>query len=367
MKRVCHMTSAHDWNDDRIFLKECRSLAETGYEVYLVAEGGDHEENGVHLIGCGDKPAGRRERMKSFTKKIYEKALALDCDVYHFHDPELLPYGMKLKKLGKKVIFDSHEDVSSQILDKEWIPYLFRKIISVCYKQYETYCVRHFDAVVTATPHIAELFYYRSPKVVVINNYPKLDDIMFHDTPFNQRERSICYAGGISEIRGEKVMVEAMANIDGELLLAGPYDDSSWAGCQQSNIKYLGKISRSEVNELYGKSRSGIVLYQPAENHYASQPIKMFEYMAAGLPVIASDFPHWRNIVEKTECGICVDPTDVEAVREACIKILSDPEYAQQMGRNGFENVMRGYNWKVEEKKLLDLYAGLQMRITCSI
>lgn len=358
-KKICHMTSVHVWNDIRIFVKECQSLVGVGYEVYLVCEGRDREENGVYIVGCGEKPVSRRNRMREFSKKVYERAVALNCDVYHFHDPELLPYGLKLKKMGKTVIFDSHEDVSGQILDKEWIPFVLRKLISLCYKQYETYCVKQFDAVVTATPHIAKQFKGRCREVVVINNYPKLDDIMFHDTPFNQRERSICYAGGISEIRGEKVMVEAMSNIDGELLLAGPYDESSWAGCQQSNIKYLGKISRSEVNELYGRSRGGIVLYQPAENHYASQPIKMFEYMAAGLPVIASDFPHWRNIVEKTECGICVDPTDVEAVREACIKILSDPEYAQQMGKNGYDNVMRGYNWKVEEDKLLKLYGEL--------
>lgn len=359
MQKVCHITSAHDWNDDRIYLKECQSLAAAGYKVYLSAEGIDREENGVHVVGCGDKPASRRERMKGFARHVYERAQALDCDIYHFHDPELLPYGLKLKKQGKKVIFDSHEDVSGQILDKEWIPYLFRKIISVCYKQYETYCVRQFDAVVTATPHIAELFESRCNKVIVINNYPKLDDIKFHDTPFNQRDRSVCYAGGISEIRGEKIMVGAMAGIDGELLLAGPYDESSRVEYQQSNVKYLGKISRSEVNELFGRSRGGIVLYQPAENHFASQPIKMFEYMAAGLPVIASDFPHWQNIVKKTECGICVDPTNVDAVREACIKILSDPESAQQMGRNGYKNVMQGYNWKVEEKKLLKLYEEL--------
>lgn len=334
-------------------------MAMVGYDVYLVAEGIDREENGVHIVGCGDKPTGRKERMRGFSRKVYEKAVALDCDVYHFHDPELLPYGLKLKKMGKKVVFDSHEDVSGQILDKGWIPYVFRKIISLCYKHYETYCVKKFDAVVTATPHIADLFVDRTPKTVVINNYPKLDDIMFHDTSFEQRELIVCYVGGISEIRGESVMVDAMTSVDGKLLLAGPYDETGVAEKKNDNIEYLGKITRSEVNNLYGKSRAGIVLYQPAENHYESQPIKMFEYMAAGLPVIASDFPHWRNIVEKTQCGICVDPTNVEAVREACIKVLADPKAAQLLGRNGYENVMREYNWKVEEKKLLELYKAL--------
>ena len=112
VKRVCHMTSAHDWYDDRIYLKECQSLVDAGYNVYLVAEGIDRKENGVHIVGCGEKPASRRERMRGFAKKIYERAVELDCDLYIFHDPELLPYGVKLKRLGKRVIFDSHEDVT---------------------------------------------------------------------------------------------------------------------------------------------------------------------------------------------------------------------------------------------------------------
>ena len=121
-------------------------------------------------------------------------------------------------------------------------------------------------------------------------------------------------------------------------------------------IKYVGKITRAEVNELYGKARAGIVLYQPAENHYASQPIKMFEYMAAGLPFVASDFPHWKSIVEKNDCGICVDPTNVEAVREACKYLLENPDVAQEMGRRGYDAVIAKYNWRNEEEKLLELY-----------
>ena len=353
--RICHFTSVHDWNDDRIFLKECQSLVKAGHEVYIVAEGIDCDVAGVHVIGCGEKPLGRRARMGDFARLVYEKACDLDCAVYHFHDPELLPYGMKLKEKGKIVIFDSHEDVPGQIMSKEWIPVPLRWIISRLYRMYESYAVRKFDAVVTATPYIATLFKNRAKKVVVINNYPKLDDIVFQKKPFKEREAIVCYAGGISEIRGEKIMIEAMRGIpNAKLVLAGPCEEEK--GISTGNIKYLGKVSRAEVNKLYGNSRVGIVLYQPAPNHYESQPIKMFEYMAAGIPVVCSDFPLWKRIVLESRCGLCVDSTNVKEVEAACVQLLFNVERAQEMGRCGRNMVERKYSWLVEERKLLGLY-----------
>lgn len=124
-------------------------------------------------------------------------------------------------------------------------------------------------------------------------------------------------------------------------------------------IKYIGRINRKEVNALYGCSRAGIVIYQPAKNHFEAQPIKLFEFMAAGLPIVASNFPLWRKIVEDNHCGICVDPSDVEAVRNACTELLSNPEKSQQLGRNGRKAVLEKYNWANEEKELLALYESL--------
>lgn len=176
------------------------------------------------MVGVGEFKGGRGERFLKVSGAVYKAALNVDADVYHFHDPELLPYGLKLKKKGKKVIFDSHEDTPAQILDKPWIPFPFRRLVSVLYYLYETYAVRHFDAVVAATPHIAEQFKGRAKKVIVVNNYPRLDDIEFHTTPFSEREPIVCYAGGINDIRGEQIMIEAMKDVDGTLILAGDHE-----------------------------------------------------------------------------------------------------------------------------------------------
>lgn len=359
MKRICHMTSAHPWNDIRIFVKECQSLASAGYEVFLVCEGIDREDSGVHIVGCGKKPSSRRERMRGFAKKVYERAVGLNCDIYHFHDPELLPYGVKLKRLGKKVVFDSHEDVPGQILDKEWLPFPVRKIVSVVYKIYETNCVKQFDAVVTATPHIAELFEGRARKIMDINNFPKLDDIVFHEKDFNERENIVCYAGGINELRGEKIMLDSMRDMDCKLIMAGDYNENEVFLNKPNNVTYLGRINRAEINELYGKAIAGLVLLMPNPNYYWSRPIKMYEYMAAGLPFICSDFPLWKKVVEKTGAGICVSIDNIGEVKAAIDYLMTHREEAQQMGRRGRRYVVEEYNWSIEEAKLLKLYKQL--------
>ena len=352
--KICHVTSVHPSTDVRIAVKECPSLAEAGYDTYLVAPGKSREENGVHIVGIGDSPINRIKRILTFSEEAYQKALSLNCVVYHLHDPELLPYGLKLKKRGKIVIFDSHEDIPAQIRDKYWIPKALRQIVSAAYSKYQTYALRHFDAVIAATPYIAERLKSCANKVVIVNNYPKLDDIAFQNKPFFQREKIIGYAGSLDDNRGRKVVVEAMKFIDGKLYLAGNETIEGY-----ENIVNCGVLNREEVNKLYENSRMGIVLYQPAANHYKAQPVKMFEYMAAGLPVVASNFLLWQDIVAKNQCGICVEPTNPAQVSEACNKLLNDPGLAEEMGRNGRKAVETVYNWEKEKQVLLKLYQDL--------
>jgi hypothetical protein len=110
--RIAHLTSAHPRDDIRIFLKECRSLAVRGHEVVLVvADGfGDEFRDGVMIADVG-RSKGRLDRMVNTTRRVLRKALDLKADIYHLHDPELLPIGLALKSRGKKVVFDAHEDV----------------------------------------------------------------------------------------------------------------------------------------------------------------------------------------------------------------------------------------------------------------
>jgi glycosyltransferase involved in cell wall biosynthesis len=362
--RVCHITTVHKPFDTRIFFKECCSLAEAGHEVYLIAAGADTQDRkGVHVIGVPREQGGRLNRMTRTAGEVFKKALALDADIYHFHDPELLRIGLKLKKKGRTVIYDAHEDLPRQVLDKHYIHPLLRKSISFVSETLEDFISGRMDAVVTATPHIRERFSKVNCRSIDINNYPLIDDLP-SPAPWDTRKREACYVGGIFRSRGIIELIKALEHADVQLNLAGNYSPESlrqelseMKGWEKVNEH--GFVDRARINEILNVSRIGIVTLHPTRSYLVSLPVKMFEYMAAGIPVIASGFPLWRSIIEEGKCGICVDPLDPGAIAGAITWLLENDKEAREMGENGRKLVLERYNWKAEEKKLLKLYEEL--------
>ena len=361
-----HLTSAHTRYDTRIFIKMCSSLAAQGYSVSLiVADGkGNEVKNAVSIFDVGAKTGGRLSRMTKTVSRVFEKAKELDADIYHLHDPELIPAGLKLKKLGKKVIFDAHEDLPKQLMGKSYLNKPAKVVLSKVFEWYERWTCPKFDAMIAATPFIRDKFLQMNPNTVDINNFPLLDELT-NTSDWAQKENEVAYVGGIAKIRGIEQVVSSLESTNGvRLNLAGRFSEKAEEEQVKNHqawlkINELGFLNRQQVNELLAKSRAGLVTFHPAPNHIDAQPNKMFEYMSAGLPIITSNFPLWREIVEGNQCGICVDPLDPKAIGEAIQYLIDNPAEAEQMGKNGRQAVEQKYNWSIEEQKLLDLYAGL--------
>lgn len=362
MKKICHITSAHGPEDVRIFHKECVSLARAGYEVYLVQRGESYEKEGVHLIGFGKPSSNRLGRMLFAARRAYLAALAVDADVYHFHDPELLPYGLKLKRRGKKVIFDSHEDTLESILEKSWIPAPLRKAVYLWFKGQQEEVCRRIDAVVAVTPHMVDFFRSINPRTVQVANFPILDD---SPAPPDAASKTLVFAGGISRQWNHHTIIEALERLpDCRYRLCGPAEADYLRELEAlpawGQTEYLGKVPHEEVPALLAKSSLGMAVPSYCRNsdwkNGTMGNTKIFEEMMAGLPVVCTDFVRWREFVERWHCGICVDPANPDAIAGAIRYLLDHPEEARRMGENGRRAVKEEFNWGVEEKKLLALY-----------
>lgn len=362
MIRVCHMTSAHGPEDVRIFHKECVSLAKAGYDTYLVQRGESYEKNGVHIVGVGDIPTSRRKRMTEGAKKVYEAARALNADIYHLHDPELLPYGLKLKKRGKKVIFDSHENTLDQIREKLWIPNFVRTLFYHVFRWYQKYICRQLDAIISVSPHICEHFAEFHPRVTMVTNYPECKMAPLFPT---MSSRKLCFAGGISPQWNHHIIVRALEKIsDARYVLMGnsnkTYMDQLTTLPGWEYVDFRGKVPHEQVASILAECSVGVALvsysYNTGMRRGTLGNTKIYEQMMAGLPVICTDFDLWREMVEKYHCGICVNPQNVEEIASAITYLLDHPEEAKQMGENGRRAVKEEFNWGVEEKKLLALY-----------
>lgn len=365
--KIAHLTSAHSRYDTRIFFKMCSSLATRDYDVTLVvADGlGEEAKNGVRIVDAGAKTGGRLSRMTKTVRRVLKQAKTLDADVYHLHDPELIPVGLKLKQLGKKVIFDAHEDVPKQLLGKPYLNPLVLRLLSGAFSVFECYACPRFDGIIAATPFIRDKFLDMNPRSVDINNFPMIGELDAA-VPWADKRAEVCYVGGIGAIRGVRELVRAcdFLQTSARLNLAGRFSEpaveaevKAYHGWRRVNE--LGFVDRAGVREVMGRSVAGLVTLHPVINYLDSLPVKMFEYMAAGIPVIASNFPFWSDIVEGSDCGLCVDPLDPKAIAAAIDFMINNPERARQMGENGKRAVLEKYNWGVEEAKLLTFYQSV--------
>lgn len=365
---IAHITTAHPRTDTRIRLKEVDSLESNrpgDVRLYVQDGLGDEIASGdVSVIDTG--PA--LSRYKRATLGCFRMFAAIVRDrpkVAHFHDPEFLPWGVLLRLFGIKVVYDVHEDLPRQVRHSRAIPESARPLAAPLAAAMEWFCTRWFSAIVAATPEIHARF--RGRGAVLVRNFPMTGELVTPSpTAMSERPHEFAYVGSIGIDRSSTQIIRALAMLTQPALLniAGSFPIESEHVAAKAEpgwrkVNHLGEQNREQVAAMFARCRAGLVLFQPLPNNIAGRPNKLFEYMSAGLPVIASDFPRWREIVEGAQCGLLVDPRSPEQIAEAMNWMLDNPDQAEAMGHRGRQAILANYSWQSEERELLDLYARL--------
>jgi glycosyltransferase involved in cell wall biosynthesis len=294
---------------------------------------------------------------------VVERSMRVVADIYHFHDPELLPHASAFSRTQKKVIYDVHEDLPRQISTKPWIPSWLRPTAARIAERMELRNIAYVAGIVAATPLIENRFRTVHRQTCCIFNAPLLSEFEREFHP-NYSSRRMVYIGVISEKRGIIEILKALEQIDGRLNLAGKFEsDLLMERCKSmpawSKVDYHGTIDREAIAQLLEHSCVGLVTLHPTSNYLDSYPIKMFEYMGASLPVLASDFPLWQSIVHKQNAGICVDPLNASAIADAVNSLFDNPAQCHLLGLNGRSFVLNEFNWEAEAIKLNTFYQHL--------
>lgn len=368
--KICHVTSAHPAEDGRIFRRACVSCANAGYETYLVERGESYIKNGVNIVGL-NKPYsnGRLYRMTVYSLKAFLFSLRVNADLYHLHDPELLPYVLIYKLFGKAVVFDSHENYVEQIRNKEYLPTSIASFLSKAFDCFSRVIFKQLDGLTYPGDAKNPYFEHLCKRVSKTDNLPWLNELYNRYDPSKIREnKTACYIGGLDEARGITEMIQASYKAGFKLYLAGAFSNEVYKSKIQSMeeyacVEYLGVIGRDEIANLLNKVQIGLCTLLDVGQYYkmSNMPTKVYEYMSMGVPSILNDSPYNLRFNERYHIGKCVNPRNIDLYAETLNSINNDPDLSQY-GENGRFLIKTKYCWDKEQMNLLKLYESIFMK-----
>lgn len=363
--KICHISCTVYRNDPRVFRKYCVTLAQNGYDVTLLLSKDELQNevvDNVKIISLRYESTSKLKKLFEIPRMLFRKAVEIDADMYHIHDPALLNIALKLKKRGKKVIIDYCEDYKRLMKYHAWIPRPLKGTFGAFYSLYEKYMLGKFDAIITATPHVTKRLQEINSNITEINNYP----IIERHIERHPKRNNICYAGLVSGVYMQENVLQAISKIeDVNYLIAGvkmnEYFDTLEELPGWEHVTYYGNVQYNDLKKIYSESAVGLAIHSYHPNvDYENGTLsinKIFEYMMMGLPVLCSNQVLWKEIIEENKCGISVNPYSVDEIHDAILYLINNPEEAEAMGKNGRHAALLKYNWdNVLSVKLIKLY-----------
>lgn len=373
--RIVHISSVHPWKDPRIFLKQCRSLADQGFDVHLLTPDSlDEKQNGVqlHRVWNSDPAKLKKSILAKLFRpvKLFKMARSLKPDVIHFHDPELIPWALVHRAMGYTMVYDIHEDNMTVIRHRNYIPSYLKGLLSSLVGWIEGLAHSVMPTI------LAEAYYQRRfPKGIIVANYQNIYvkklEISLESGPINIKgESHVLYTGNIEIERGVLEYIEGIRGTSNvHLHLIGrtyqrTFDETIDAQKGlEDRIHWEGLASYvpfSRILERYAERNwlAGLVVFPYSDHYQNKQLTKFFEYMAFGIPIIYTDFSEWKKLLDPLEVGIAVNPEKPAELVSAIDRLREDQILWQTYAKNALHH-SKQFSWEHEAVKLTTLYNEL--------
>lgn len=368
MVKICHVISGYHRTDARVFQRQCKSLKNAGFEVSLLTNDGEPEEviDGIKVYHTKKYWPSRIKVLLFAKQQFLSSALDIDADIYQMHSPELISLGIALQQKGKKVVYDAHEDLPRHIMEKEWLPVVFRKPISWITEKFMNKSLAKYDGIVSPHTHVVQYLSKINKNVELVANFPIIvSHFAFTEEEYLQRDKIMCYTGTVYSYSNQEVILDAISQIHGvKYEIAGYIDPNHLAELSKhkvfDRVNFLGRIPWAQMQNFYHKTIMGVVIYDYKLNlgyklgSYGTN--KIFEYMEAGLPFICTDYILWKEIIDDYKCGLYVEPGNVDQIKNAIQYLLDHPKIAFEMGQNGRRAVNEKFNWRSQEISYVEMF-----------
>jgi glycosyltransferase involved in cell wall biosynthesis len=362
---LCHFSTAHTQLKSRSFHRECLPLAAHGIGIRYVSPANvNGRRDRVDFVPLPE--SGNRARYLLPPPSLVRLLLKQQASLYHFQDPELISLALALKLIfRKRVVYDAYEDFPSMALNKDALPRIFRPIAAKLVAAAERLAARCFDGVMTADPiTLRRLARTGASRKLVFFNFPNLD---FFPPPGSEpKEFDVVYRGGLSERSGTWVLLDALRLLadratPATLLLIGYFDNAAAESALrnrihslklESRVEVCGRMDHAEMSRALSRARIGVCPLQDIPKFRSNIPVKVFEYWACGLPVVASDLPPIRPFFRSAAAGLLFQASDASALARSIAWLLDHPHAAARMGREGRTAVLQRFNNRNEIHKL---------------
>jgi glycosyltransferase involved in cell wall biosynthesis len=371
MRHICYLTGMFSRDDSLIFQRQGRSMVEMGYRVsYVVCDLlPDETVDGIELISCNFKPKSRLERMRKTGKLLLQKALALNADIYQISEPELIGVGLKLKKAGKSVLYQMREYSSADLRHKAYMNRFLRVPASWALEAFMKHGFRRFDAIFSVTPELVEVVKskWKIAHSYLLTNFPRVDarfslsfkeylergDVMVYFGTIYSTSRQETMFAALEKMPEVQYLVAGILGVDAEYITELPY----W-----NRVEFINGFRRERLPEILARASISNVLRDDSVSGTPNGSLgvlKIFESMEAGLPILCSDVPVNKGILDDYPCGLAVDANDPEAVYKALRYLVDNKEKAYEMGQEGRRAVVEKYNWENQFKTYIDVIQTL--------